>query len=237
MFRRRRPLLRAAAVGGGAYLAGKHVANRQAEGAQVEADQDERIGQLEHQQQDPRPGAARPAARRAANLADDRPAEPARRPASERRPDRRRTRCRQGQGVRYLSPGGPVSRTLTDSMQKGSRTCELSIVDANERTARPGTTLRSLNSGGYPGLAGVTSWWTAASSAAYARTSAACSSGSSRLPGGSPPGPTGRTGPSPAPGARRPGRSAASTSPNRQQYSRVTDSSSASLGSAGAGAC
>jgi hypothetical protein len=55
MFRRRRPLLRAATVGGGAYLAGKHVANRQAEGAQTEADQDERISQLEQQQQDPAP--------------------------------------------------------------------------------------------------------------------------------------------------------------------------------------
>jgi membrane protease subunit (stomatin/prohibitin family) len=55
MFRRRRPLLRAAAVGGGAYLAGKHVANRQAEGAQTEADQDERIDQLEQQQQDQAP--------------------------------------------------------------------------------------------------------------------------------------------------------------------------------------
>jgi uncharacterized protein HemX len=50
MFRRRRPLLRAAAVGGGAYLAGKHVANRQAEDAQMEAGQDERISQLEQQQ-------------------------------------------------------------------------------------------------------------------------------------------------------------------------------------------
>jgi hypothetical protein len=52
MFRRRRPLLRAAAVGGGAYLAGKHMANRQAEDAQTEAGQDERISQLEQQQQD-----------------------------------------------------------------------------------------------------------------------------------------------------------------------------------------
>ncbi len=50
MFRRRRPLLRAAAVGGGAYLAGKHVANQQAEDAQMEADQDQRISQLEQQQ-------------------------------------------------------------------------------------------------------------------------------------------------------------------------------------------
>jgi hypothetical protein len=44
-------LLRAAAVGGGAYLAGKHMANRQAEDAQTEAGQDERISQLEQQQQ------------------------------------------------------------------------------------------------------------------------------------------------------------------------------------------
>jgi membrane protease subunit (stomatin/prohibitin family) len=51
MFRRRRPLMRAAVVGGGAYMAGKHVANRQAESEQMEADQDERIGQLEQQQQ------------------------------------------------------------------------------------------------------------------------------------------------------------------------------------------
>ena len=64
MFRRRRPLLRAAAVGGGAYLAGKHVANRQAEDAQMEAGQDERISQLEQQQnqapppQDQQPPAA-----------------------------------------------------------------------------------------------------------------------------------------------------------------------------------
>ena len=50
MFRRRRPLLRAAAVGGGAYIAGKHVANQQAENAQMEADQDDRISQLEQQQ-------------------------------------------------------------------------------------------------------------------------------------------------------------------------------------------
>jgi hypothetical protein len=50
MFRRRRPLMRAAAVGGGAYLAGKHVANKQADDAQMEADQDDRISQLEQQQ-------------------------------------------------------------------------------------------------------------------------------------------------------------------------------------------
>jgi len=50
---RRRPLLRAAAVGGGAYLAGKHVARRQGEQAQAEADQDARISDLEQQQAPP----------------------------------------------------------------------------------------------------------------------------------------------------------------------------------------
>lgn len=51
MMRRRRPLLRAAAVGGGAYMAGKHNANRQAEQAQYQQDQDDRISNLEAQQQ------------------------------------------------------------------------------------------------------------------------------------------------------------------------------------------
>lgn len=50
MFVRRRPLLRAAAVGGGAYLAGKHVARRQEAQAQQDAYQDQRIGDLEQQQ-------------------------------------------------------------------------------------------------------------------------------------------------------------------------------------------
>jgi hypothetical protein len=47
---RRRPLMRAAVVGGGAYVAGKHMANRQAEQAQYESDQDARISALEQQQ-------------------------------------------------------------------------------------------------------------------------------------------------------------------------------------------
>jgi hypothetical protein len=47
---RRRPLLRAAAVGGGAYMAGKSRARRQDEQAQMEADQDQRISDLEQQQ-------------------------------------------------------------------------------------------------------------------------------------------------------------------------------------------
>lgn len=49
MFRRRRPLLRAAAVGGGAYLAGKSAARRQGEQAQLEEEQNARIGDLEQQ--------------------------------------------------------------------------------------------------------------------------------------------------------------------------------------------
>ena len=47
---RRRPLLRAAVVGGGAYMAGKHVARGQEEAAQREADQEQRIADLEAQQ-------------------------------------------------------------------------------------------------------------------------------------------------------------------------------------------
>ncbi len=54
---RRRPLMRAAVVGGGAYMAGKHVANRQADQAAMEADQDARISDLE-QQQAPAPAPA-----------------------------------------------------------------------------------------------------------------------------------------------------------------------------------
>lgn len=54
MFRRRRPLLRAAAVGGGAYLAGKHHAQAQ----QDEAYQDQRLGDLETRQQAPAPAPA-----------------------------------------------------------------------------------------------------------------------------------------------------------------------------------
>jgi hypothetical protein len=65
MFVRRRPLLRAAAVGGGAYMVGKSTARRQAEQSQMEADQDQRISDLEQQQsyqQPPPPAAPAPAA-------------------------------------------------------------------------------------------------------------------------------------------------------------------------------
>jgi len=66
MFRRRRPLLRAAAVGGGAYLAGKHMARASDQRAADEASQDDRISQLEQQQQAPPPQAPPPQAAPAA---------------------------------------------------------------------------------------------------------------------------------------------------------------------------
>jgi hypothetical protein len=47
---RRRPLLRAAVVGGGAYMAGKSVARGQEERAQAEAEQNARLSDLEQQQ-------------------------------------------------------------------------------------------------------------------------------------------------------------------------------------------
>ena len=71
MFGRRRPLLRAAAVGGGAYMAGRHVANKQAEQQSYEAEQDARLSSLEQQQAaggypPPPPAAAPPPAAPAA---------------------------------------------------------------------------------------------------------------------------------------------------------------------------
>jgi hypothetical protein len=61
MFRRRRPLLRAAAVGGGAYVAGRHMGRKAEEQQQAEYEQDQRIDNLE-QQQAPAPAAPAPAA-------------------------------------------------------------------------------------------------------------------------------------------------------------------------------
>ena len=49
-FVRRRPLLRAAVVGGGAYMAGKHMANAQADQQYQDASQDQRLASLEQQQ-------------------------------------------------------------------------------------------------------------------------------------------------------------------------------------------
>jgi hypothetical protein len=60
MFVRRRPLLRAAAVGGGAYMMGKSRARHQAADAQAEAEQDQRIGDLEQQQAYQQPQEATP---------------------------------------------------------------------------------------------------------------------------------------------------------------------------------
>ncbi len=69
--RRRRPLMRAAAVGGTAYVAGKHAQ----QGAQREAEQDEQIAELEQRPETvnapPPPEAAAPAPA-AAQWTDDR---------------------------------------------------------------------------------------------------------------------------------------------------------------------
>jgi hypothetical protein len=65
MFRRRRPLLRAAAIGGGAYVAGRHMGRNAEAQQQAESDQDARIDNLE-QQQAPAPAAPAPAAAPAA---------------------------------------------------------------------------------------------------------------------------------------------------------------------------
>ena len=53
MLRRRRPLLRAAAVGGTAYAVGRHSGRQREEQANAEAEQDQRISDLEQQQQPP----------------------------------------------------------------------------------------------------------------------------------------------------------------------------------------
>jgi hypothetical protein len=53
MFRRRRPLMRAAVVGGGAYVAGRSMGRRAEQNQQAEADQDQRISDLEQQQAPP----------------------------------------------------------------------------------------------------------------------------------------------------------------------------------------
>ena len=55
MFRRRRPLMRAAVVGGGAYVAGRSMGRRAEQQQQAEGDQDQRISDLEQQQQQTAP--------------------------------------------------------------------------------------------------------------------------------------------------------------------------------------
>jgi hypothetical protein len=49
MFMRRRPLLRAAAIGGGAYVAGRHVARQSMARDQAEDEQNARLADLEQQ--------------------------------------------------------------------------------------------------------------------------------------------------------------------------------------------
>ena len=64
--RRRRPLMRAAVIGGGAYAVGRSSANKRANQAQQDDEQNARIDDLEQQQapaqQAPAPPAAAPAA-------------------------------------------------------------------------------------------------------------------------------------------------------------------------------
>jgi hypothetical protein len=61
MIRRRRPLLRAAAVGGTAYAVGRRSGRQREEQANAEADQDQRIADLEQQQAPPPPPPPAPA--------------------------------------------------------------------------------------------------------------------------------------------------------------------------------
>jgi len=51
MFARRRPLLRAAVVGGGAYAAGRHMGRNAEQRDNAEAEQNQRIDDVEQQQQ------------------------------------------------------------------------------------------------------------------------------------------------------------------------------------------
>jgi Short C-terminal domain len=55
MFIRRRPLMRAAVVGGGAYVAGRSMGRRAEQRQQDAEEQDQRISDLEQQQAPPAP--------------------------------------------------------------------------------------------------------------------------------------------------------------------------------------
>jgi hypothetical protein len=61
MFMRRRPLMRAAVVGGGAYAAGRSMGRRAEQRDQGEGEQNERISDLEQQQAPPVPAQQAPA--------------------------------------------------------------------------------------------------------------------------------------------------------------------------------
>jgi membrane protease subunit (stomatin/prohibitin family) len=72
MFRRRRPLLRAAVVGGGAYVAGRSMGRRGEQRDQAEEEQDQRLSQLEQQQQaPPQPSQSAPAAPQTSSMVDE----------------------------------------------------------------------------------------------------------------------------------------------------------------------
>ena len=71
MFRRRRPLLRAAVVGGGAYVAGRSMGRRAEQQGQAEDEQDQRISQLEQQQAPPQPDQPAPAAPETSPMIDE----------------------------------------------------------------------------------------------------------------------------------------------------------------------
>ena len=61
MIRRRRPLLRAAAVGGTAYAVGRSGGRRREQQEQAEYEQNQRLSDLEQQQAPPAPAAPAPA--------------------------------------------------------------------------------------------------------------------------------------------------------------------------------
>ena len=112
MLRRRRPLLRAAAVGGTAYAVGRRGGRQREQAQSAEDEQNQRIADLEQQQQPP-PQAAPPAASARAGpgsgAVHDRPAQPAQRTASAGRAERRGVRRGQGQAARRLNRGARLS--------------------------------------------------------------------------------------------------------------------------------
>jgi membrane protease subunit (stomatin/prohibitin family) len=71
MFRRRRPLLRAAVVGGGAYVAGRSMGRRGEQRDQAEQEQDQRLSQLEQQQAPPQSYQPAPAAPQTSPMIDE----------------------------------------------------------------------------------------------------------------------------------------------------------------------
>ena len=70
MIMRRRPLLRAAAVGGTAYAVGRSSGRRAETQAQAEDEQNQRLSDLEQQQAPPPPAAPAPAAPPTSSMLD-----------------------------------------------------------------------------------------------------------------------------------------------------------------------